>query len=222
MSHCAKRASLLIAVLAAAGLLVPSYASGGDITPSEFRFDAESGDDLTSPPPPIIESAEIRDRGIGPTVLCTGETWAAECDEYGWIVLSVTAEDPDAARPSNVGVEVTFTDETMTFDDAGVRPLGNGLLSYHWVDGRQDIQEPVDFELVAYAYDAAGNRSEASAPVRVTDPGRTEERPCIDPTTGEPGGDSANEGCSVGRVRGNIGMPLVIVAAVFVVRRRRR
>ena len=96
------------------------------------------------------------------------------CDDLGWVVIRIVDTEDDRTPDGEIGYladingvapEGLDPSHPVRVDDAAAQ----FVLS--WTDGATDEQEAVSFEISLSAVDLAGNMSEPSTPVVVSDPG---------------------------------------------------
>lgn len=127
-------------------------------------------DDAMPPAIPMLGEPEIN-RGRGPRGFLIRSS--TSCDDIGWIDVSAASTD-DTTPAEELGFEVEVLDgelpDGLTLPDGPLTYFTPGTLSWTWLDGATNDQEPFSFVVAVTAVDLAGNRSD-STQVTVTDEG---------------------------------------------------
>lgn len=138
--------------------MVPSY--------MELQLDAASRPQTALLPPPSVTVQEIR-RGR------TGE--AGMCADLGFLVLRIPDEIRGYKFEVVEGMFPASTFPVSAFPKGFVQPRTGGWLSFSWVDGALDEQEPINIVVKITSISLAGVPSEPLY-LRIEDPGRVADR----------------------------------------------
>lgn len=130
-------------------------------------------------PGPVDDVDVAVTRGVGPTGTGCGQQMESSCDDLGSVTLTFRpARDADSAR-DEVGyvVELAEGDLPEGLQLRAEPLLGGGAadevsITWWWIDGRDDEQEPIGFAVSIHAVDADGHQGPRSAAIEVVDAGR--------------------------------------------------
>ncbi|HEY0372013.1 MAG TPA: hypothetical protein VGD79_08420 [Thermoanaerobaculia bacterium] len=138
-----------------------------------------AGSDTVPPDQPEIEIREIR-RGHGPLV--EGDVIIVNtCASIGSALLRWTAlPQDDATQVDKLGITWRLVRGSLPPglrepDQVELLPNPENGYLLDWNDGDTDGENTVDFEVVVFVIDLAGNRSVASAPLHIQHRGRGSE-----------------------------------------------
>lgn len=191
------RAGLLL------GLALPSSALACSFIEYDEHVIDDTSTDVVPPSLPTLDELSVT-RGVGPTSAGFGTQMSSSCDDLGWITLLLSAED-DVSAPENLGF--TFALDTgslpFTLPTEAVRPF-DGSITFVWIDGATDEQEPIEATVTVNTMDEAGNLSAESLLLTISDEGSEE----------------GVKGCSTGSGAPGLGLGLLGLVALGARRRR--
>lgn len=151
-----------VATLAALSFVAPRRAEAcdyGTMAPHETD-PAEVAVDST-PPSAIAKPSFTVKRGHGPEGSC-GSQSSDSCADIGSISVHFAPATDDRTAAATMGYRVEVVDGVApadpTWPSAAVRAHDGNTLYFHWSDGEDDEQEPIDFTLAISAVDRAGNQ----------------------------------------------------------------
>lgn len=154
---------MIIAVLLEAAAAACSF-----VGPAELVV--VPSDDTTAPDAPALGAADVT-RGRGPRGFLVQSS--TSCDDLGWIELTATSTDdmtPAEALAFDVELVEGELPDGLVLPDGPMTYFTPETLSWVWVDGDTNDQEPLSFVVAVRAVDQAGNTSDA-AEVTIEDPG---------------------------------------------------
>ena len=189
-----------------AGLLLGAALPSSALACSFIEYDEHLIDDTiedeVAPSLPSLDELDIN-RGVGPTRSGLGSQMSTSCDDLGWITLRLSAED-DLSPPENLGFVFTLDTGSLPFTlpSEPARPF-DGSITFVWIDGATDDQEPIEATVTVNTMDEAGNLSAESLLLTISDEGSEE----------------GIKGCSTGSGAPGLGLGLLGLVAL-VVRRR--
>ena len=143
-----------------------------------------TSEDIVPPSAPALVLEQIK-RGTAPPCPEGAIGSAGECDDLGWIRLSLAATD-DETPSEQLGYILRIDPDDPALGPLqgtyGVewynRPLRTiaGEMMLVWTDGALYVQEPIDVTFQVHAVDAAGNESEEFTIPASRAPGRRTRR----------------------------------------------
>jgi len=134
--------------------------------PEEHFLDpTEQEQDVEAPGTPVISGVSVK-RGVGPQSRgCGGEESASSLDDLGIVSISIGETLDDRTPPESMGYDLSLASgvlpEGMTLSPFAIRTM-DGVLQLSWIDGAEDDQEPISFELYIVAIDLGGNQGPAT------------------------------------------------------------
>ncbi len=145
-------------------------------------FTVEQNPDDTTAPGAVSEVSMQIQRGVGPMSDGCDQVMTS-CDDLGWLSLRFQAPQDDQNGPEDIGYRLEVVEGTppgdLGFPSTLIIPQGgvsDGEVSFvfPWLDGASDEQEPFSFVLRITAVDRAGNPSDVSEELVVSDSGSSE------------------------------------------------
>ena len=171
---------IIFPVVSVAGLV---FASMAGMSRHEVS-DAVAKIDSTPPSKPILELVSIR-RGRGPVKQDDGFFMSSSTDDLGTVSIRVTSLKDDQTPVEQMGLRIINLNQSSEVGNQmlpryDIRPFrsknSGALLVYlHWIDGAQDVQEPISEKLAVFAIDLTGNISTEAATIVIVDPGRSQD-----------------------------------------------
>ena len=147
------------------------------LDPEEQKIDRKAPDRIDASVARVV-------RGRGSVAHEDGTMSATSCDDMGSVVLALASRpNDDRTPPDKMGYRIIRVDgklpEGAEVSASATRDLSpDNELTFYWIDGATDDQEPIELAVAIVAVDLAGNESEPSAPVWIRHPGKGDEPHC--------------------------------------------
>ncbi len=142
-----------------------------------FELDPKEEAVDVTPPSAIGSTTYSVERGRGPQKDGCG-TSGSSCDDVGVITLHLGEATDDRTPDASLGYRVEVVSGKAPSDPswptAAVRAHEGRVLYFHWNDGGDDDQEPIDLTFRIRAVDLAGNEG-PPLDVRIRDAGSSED-----------------------------------------------
>ena len=174
--------TLLAVTLAALACVASSHACSLISTP--HVLDAEEQKIDHKAPDKVDASVARIVRGRGSVAHEDWSMSATSCDDIGSVVLALKSRpNDDRTPPDKIGYRIILVDgklpEGAVVTASATRDLSpENELTFYWIDGATDDQEPIEFAVAIVAVDLAGNESDPSEPLWIRHPGKGDEPHC--------------------------------------------
>lgn len=150
----------------------PAAACFAGVTPHELD-PQEQQVDSTAPGAVEVLAVDIH-RGQGPDCSGLGQQSANSTDDTGTLAISIAPPADDRTPVESMGYRIELLAGEAPaglLPDIDIRATDGDRILLHWVDGRHDDQEPLDFSLGIRAVDLGGNLGPRSDAIEARHPG---------------------------------------------------
>jgi hypothetical protein len=150
----------------------PAAACFAAATPHELDPQEQQ---LDSSAPGAVEVLAVDiHRGQGPDCSGLGQQSSLSTDDTGTLAIRIAPPADDRTPAESMGYRIELLSGEAPaglLPDVDIRAFEADRILLHWVDGRRDDQEPLDFSLSIRAIDLGGNLGPRSDAVEARHPG---------------------------------------------------